>query len=147
MRKEGMLLTSPTLSCCRIIGEVGSRRIACLPDVIPCLLRLLNDEVPAVVRQAIKTGTVLFAKLLQHLVIQVTLLLLDLPSCANCHLSACSFSPPFRDYSPLEGLMMHLNRHGSGFSSSNPPSRSWHFRSFLFRPNNPIFLACTNLTF
>ncbi|RLN35158.1 uncharacterized protein C2845_PM03G17210 [Panicum miliaceum] len=41
-----------------------------LPDIIPCLLHLLNDEAPAVVRQAIKTGTALFAKLLQHLVIQ-----------------------------------------------------------------------------
>ncbi|RCV14667.1 hypothetical protein SETIT_2G443400v2 [Setaria italica] len=53
-----------------IIGEVGSKHMAYLPDIIPCLLHLLNDEVPAVVRQAIKTGTVLFAQLLQHLVIQ-----------------------------------------------------------------------------
>ncbi|CAL5060884.1 unnamed protein product [Urochloa decumbens] len=53
-----------------IIGEVGSKHMAYLPDIIPCLLHLLNDEVPAVVRQAIKTGTALFAKILQHLVIQ-----------------------------------------------------------------------------
>ncbi|CAM0151620.1 unnamed protein product [Urochloa decumbens] len=53
-----------------IIGEVGSKHMAYLPDIIPCLLHLLNDEVPAVVRQAIKTGTTLFAKILQHLVIQ-----------------------------------------------------------------------------
>jgi symplekin len=53
-----------------IIGEVGSKHMAYLPDIIPCLLHLLNDEAPAVVRQAIKTGTALFAKLLQHLVIQ-----------------------------------------------------------------------------
>ncbi|OEL15350.1 hypothetical protein BAE44_0023629 [Dichanthelium oligosanthes] len=55
-----------------IIGEVGSKHLVYLPDIIPCLLHLLNDETPAVVRQAIKTGTALFAKLLQHLVIQAT---------------------------------------------------------------------------
>ncbi|CAN6176762.1 unnamed protein product, partial [Urochloa humidicola] len=53
-----------------IIGEVGSKHMACLPDIIPCLLHLLNDEAPAVVRQAIKTGTALFANILQRLVIQ-----------------------------------------------------------------------------
>ncbi|ONM61130.1 HEAT repeat-containing protein [Zea mays] len=41
-----------------------------LPDMIPCLLHLLNDETPAVVRQAVKTGTNLFAKVLQKLAIQ-----------------------------------------------------------------------------
>ncbi|CAN6206548.1 unnamed protein product [Urochloa humidicola] len=53
-----------------IIGEVGSKHMAYLPEIIPCLLHLLNDEVPAVVRQAVKTGTALFANILQHLVIQ-----------------------------------------------------------------------------
>ncbi|CAN6200376.1 unnamed protein product [Urochloa humidicola] len=53
-----------------IIGEVGSKHMACLPDIIPCLLHLLDDEAPAVVRQAIKTGTALFAHILQHLVMQ-----------------------------------------------------------------------------
>ncbi|KAF8680719.1 hypothetical protein HU200_045560 [Digitaria exilis] len=53
-----------------IIGELGSKHMGYLPNVIPCLLHLLDDEAPAVVRQAIKTGTALFAKLLQHLVIQ-----------------------------------------------------------------------------
>ncbi|XP_006658175.1 symplekin [Oryza brachyantha] len=53
-----------------MIGEVGSRRMAYLPNVMPCLLDLLNDETPAVARQAIKTGTSLFAKVLQQLVIQ-----------------------------------------------------------------------------
>ncbi|CAN6169343.1 unnamed protein product [Urochloa humidicola] len=53
-----------------IIGEVGSKHMACLPDIIPCLLHLLNDEAPAVVRQAIKTGTALFTNILQRLVIQ-----------------------------------------------------------------------------
>lgn len=53
-----------------IIGELGSKHMRYLPDMIPCLLHLLNDETPAVVRQAVKTGTNLFAKVLQKLVIQ-----------------------------------------------------------------------------
>ncbi|KAG2647815.1 symplekin-like isoform X3 [Panicum virgatum] len=53
-----------------IIGVVGSKHMEYLPDIIPCLLHLLNDEAPPVVRQAIKTGTTLFAKLIQRLVIQ-----------------------------------------------------------------------------
>lgn len=61
------------LSWRRIIGELGSKHMAYLPDMIPCLLHLLNDETPAVVRQAVKTGTNLFAKVLQKLVIQVIL--------------------------------------------------------------------------
>ncbi|XP_062186782.1 uncharacterized protein LOC133890428 [Phragmites australis] len=53
-----------------MIGEIGSKHMVYLPDMIPCLLHLLNDETPAVVRQAIKTGTNLFAKVLEQLVIQ-----------------------------------------------------------------------------
>ncbi|ONM61110.1 uncharacterized protein [Zea mays] len=53
-----------------IIGELGSKHMRYLPDMIPCLLHLLNDETPAVVRQAVKTGTNLFAKVLQKLAIQ-----------------------------------------------------------------------------
>lgn len=57
----------------RMIGEVGSKHMAYLPNVMPCLLHLLNDDTPAVARQAIKTGTTLFAKVLRQLVIQVIL--------------------------------------------------------------------------
>ncbi|KAL6896689.1 hypothetical protein ACP4OV_007261 [Aristida adscensionis] len=53
-----------------IIGQIGSKHVVCLPDMIPCLLHLLDDETPAVARQAIKTGTNLFAKVLEQLVIQ-----------------------------------------------------------------------------
>lgn len=53
-----------------MIGEVGSKHTAYIPDVTPSLLDLLNDETPAVARQAVKTGTDLFAKVLQQLVIQ-----------------------------------------------------------------------------
>jgi symplekin len=58
-----------------MIGEVGSKHTAYIPDVMPSLLDLLNDETPAVARQAVKTGTDLFAKVLQQLVIQVILLI------------------------------------------------------------------------
>uniref|UniRef100_A0A0E0LQ68 Symplekin n=1 Tax=Oryza punctata TaxID=4537 RepID=A0A0E0LQ68_ORYPU len=53
-----------------MIGEVGSKHMAYLPNVMPCLLHLLNDDTPAVARQAIKTGKTLFAKVLRQLVIQ-----------------------------------------------------------------------------
>ncbi|KAG8099005.1 hypothetical protein GUJ93_ZPchr0013g34508 [Zizania palustris] len=53
-----------------MIGEVGSKHMAYLPNMMPCLLHLLNDETPAVTRQAIKTGMILFTKVLQQLVIQ-----------------------------------------------------------------------------
>ena len=56
-----------------MIGEVGSKHMAYLPNVMPCLLHLLNDDTPAGARQAIKTGTTLFAKVLRQLVIQVIL--------------------------------------------------------------------------
>jgi len=65
-----MFLNLQKISCRRIIGVVGSKHMEYLPDIIPCLLHLLNDEAPPVVRQAIKTGTTLFAKLIQRLVIQ-----------------------------------------------------------------------------
>ncbi|KAF7013771.1 hypothetical protein CFC21_027824 [Triticum aestivum] len=53
-----------------MIGEIGSKHTVYIPDMMPCLLDLLNDETPAVARQAVKTGTDLFAKVLQELVIQ-----------------------------------------------------------------------------
>ncbi|VAH25868.1 unnamed protein product [Triticum turgidum subsp. durum] len=53
-----------------MIGEIGSKHTVFIPDMMPSLLDLLNDETPAVARQAVKTGTDLFAKVLQELVIQ-----------------------------------------------------------------------------
>ncbi|KAF7006452.1 hypothetical protein CFC21_021497 [Triticum aestivum] len=53
-----------------MIGEIGSKHTVYIPDMMPSLLELLNDETPAVARQAVKTGTDLFAKVLQELVIQ-----------------------------------------------------------------------------
>ncbi|KAI4968377.1 hypothetical protein ZWY2020_058032 [Hordeum vulgare] len=53
-----------------MIGEIGSKHTVFIPDMMPSLLDLLNDETPAVARQAVKTGTDLFAKVLQELVVQ-----------------------------------------------------------------------------
>ncbi|KAI4971491.1 hypothetical protein ZWY2020_002405 [Hordeum vulgare] len=53
-----------------MIGEIGSKHTVFIPDMMPSLLDLLNDEMPAVARQAVKTGTNLFAKVLQELVVQ-----------------------------------------------------------------------------
>ena len=40
-----------------MIGEIGSKHTVFIPDMMPSLMDLLNDETPAVARQAVKKGT------------------------------------------------------------------------------------------
>lgn len=42
-----------------------------LPDMVPTLISFLQDETPAIARQAITTGTNLFRFVLEKIVIQV----------------------------------------------------------------------------
>ncbi|XP_065010701.1 uncharacterized protein LOC135640318 isoform X2 [Musa acuminata AAA Group] len=53
-----------------MIGDIGSKHIELLPEMVPCLIAFLKDETPAVARQAITTGTSLFGYVLEKLVIQ-----------------------------------------------------------------------------
>lgn len=57
-----------------MIGDIGSKHIELLPEMVPCLIAFLKDETPAVARQAITTGTSLFGYVLEKLVIQVCLM-------------------------------------------------------------------------
>ncbi|KAG9453394.1 hypothetical protein H6P81_006298 [Aristolochia fimbriata] len=43
-----------------VIGEIGLKRSEFVPDMVPVLITFLKDAVPAVVRQAITTGTDIF---------------------------------------------------------------------------------------
>lgn len=54
-----------------MIGEVATKHIEVLPVMVPALISFLKDETPAVVRQAIKTGTFLFQYVLVKLAIKV----------------------------------------------------------------------------
>ncbi|KAJ3682829.1 hypothetical protein LUZ60_013056 [Juncus effusus] len=54
----------------QVIGEVGSKNVETIPELMPVLLSFLKDETPAVIRQAITTGTDLFQLVLEKLVIQ-----------------------------------------------------------------------------
>ena len=76
-----------------MIGEIGSKHTVFIPDMMPSLLDLLNDETPAVARQAVKTGTDLFAKVLQELVIQVTLNSSTFKSCLCVDFGSCCCLP------------------------------------------------------
>ncbi|KAH7677881.1 symplekin protein [Dioscorea alata] len=53
-----------------MIGEVATKHIEVLPVMVPALISFLKDDTPAVVRQAIKTGTFLFQYVLVKLAIK-----------------------------------------------------------------------------
>ncbi|XP_072974798.1 uncharacterized protein [Typha angustifolia] len=48
-----------------MIGDIGVKHMELLPETIPCLISFLNDETPAVARQAITSGTYLFRRVLE----------------------------------------------------------------------------------
>ncbi|KAK4253268.1 hypothetical protein QN277_010592 [Acacia crassicarpa] len=53
-----------------MLGEIGSKNTEFLPDIIPVLLAVLDDDTPAVVRQAISCGINLFHSTLEKIAIQ-----------------------------------------------------------------------------
>lgn len=53
-----------------VIGQIGLKNVELLPDMVPTLISYLQDETPAVVRQAITTGTNLFRTVLEKITIQ-----------------------------------------------------------------------------
>lgn len=54
-----------------MLGEIGSKNTEFLPEIIPVLLSVLDDDTPAVVRQAISCGINLFHSTLEKIAIQV----------------------------------------------------------------------------
>ncbi|KAL9253833.1 Symplekin-like protein [Drosera capensis] len=53
-----------------MIGELGSRYLEFLPEIVPTLMNVMEDDVPAVARQAISSGTALFCSTLAKVAVQ-----------------------------------------------------------------------------
>lgn len=53
-----------------MIGEIGLKNTEFLPDIVPVLIDVLDDDTPAVVRQAILCGIRLFRSTLEKIAIQ-----------------------------------------------------------------------------
>ncbi|WOL01913.1 hypothetical protein Cni_G10632 [Canna indica] len=53
-----------------MIGDIGSKHMEVLPEMVPCLISFLEDDTPAVARQAVTTGISLYRLVLEKLVIQ-----------------------------------------------------------------------------
>lgn len=56
---------------CRIVAEIGVNHIEFVPEIVPVLMSVLDDDTPAVARQAIASGIDLFRSTLQKVAIQV----------------------------------------------------------------------------
>lgn len=76
-----------------MIGDIGSKHTEVLHEMLPCLISFLDDETPAVARQAVTTGTALFCHVLEKLVIQ-----------------ACFFFKSY-NYKPVQELFWLSMRH------------------------------------
>ena len=55
-----------------MIGEIGSKHLELLPEIIPVLISLLRDGTPAVARQSITCAINLFHCTLEKVAIQVS---------------------------------------------------------------------------
>lgn len=55
----------------RILGEIGMKNTEFLPDIVPVLIEVLEDDTPAVVRQALLCGNDLFRSTLEKIAVQV----------------------------------------------------------------------------
>ena len=57
---------------CRIVGEIGLKHLEFFPEIVPALLIVVDDDTPAVARQAITSGTDIFCCSLEKIAIQVS---------------------------------------------------------------------------
>ncbi|GMH26513.1 hypothetical protein Nepgr_028356 [Nepenthes gracilis] len=53
-----------------MIGEIGSRHLEFLPEIVPILMTVVEDDTPAVARQALASGTNIFRFTLEKVAIQ-----------------------------------------------------------------------------
>lgn len=72
-----------------MIGEIGLMNTEFLPDIVPVLIDVLDDDTPAVVRQAILCGIDLFRYTLEKIAVQVVIFFL-IPA-ASVQLLLCWF--------------------------------------------------------
>lgn len=54
-----------------MVGEIGLKNTEFLPDIVPVLIDVLDDDTPAVIRQVILCGIDLFRSTLEKITIQV----------------------------------------------------------------------------
>jgi len=54
-----------------MFGEIGLKNTEFLSDIVPMLIDVLDDDTPAVVRQALQCGIQLFRGTLEKIVVQV----------------------------------------------------------------------------
>ncbi|KAI3857964.1 hypothetical protein MKX03_006178 [Papaver bracteatum] len=54
----------------QIIGEIGSTYAELIPEIVPVLISFLEDDTPAVARQAISSGTDLFRRTLEKVAVK-----------------------------------------------------------------------------
>ncbi|XP_026414316.1 uncharacterized protein LOC113309995 [Papaver somniferum] len=54
----------------QIIGEIGSTCTELIPEILPVLISFLEDDTPAVARQAISSGTDLFRSMLEKVAVK-----------------------------------------------------------------------------
>lgn len=56
----------------RVIDEIGTCSLEHLPVLLPVLVTLLKDSVPAISKQSIMIGTKFFSRILEELLFQVS---------------------------------------------------------------------------
>uniref|UniRef100_A0A803NCL2 Symplekin/Pta1 N-terminal domain-containing protein n=1 Tax=Chenopodium quinoa TaxID=63459 RepID=A0A803NCL2_CHEQI len=62
---------SPVRKCVtEVIGEIGLRHLEILPEITPALLTVVDDDTPAVARQAITSGTNIFCCTMEKIALQ-----------------------------------------------------------------------------
>lgn len=61
-----------------MIGQIGLKNLEFLPEIVPVLITVLNDDTPAVARQAIACGIDIFRSTLVKVAVQVGLNFLNM---------------------------------------------------------------------
>lgn len=59
-------------SACRMVGHIGLKCMEYIPEIVPVLITVLKDEIPAVARQAIRCGIDMFTWTLFKVAVQVS---------------------------------------------------------------------------
>jgi hypothetical protein len=78
-----------------ILGEIGLKYVELIPEIVPLLIKSLEDETPAVARQVIACGADLFRSTLERVAVQVVFLFLFLGSVFVTCSSCISYVNPF----------------------------------------------------
>lgn len=75
-----------------MIGEIGSKHVEFLPEIVPVVINVLKDSTPAVARQAITCGIDLFRITFTKVAIQVNYKILHEFRCSSFNYCSCNVS-------------------------------------------------------